>query len=131
VTVCVPHDRRPGHECIDDGQTVDSSGPCGGAPRPLSDNGGGGDGRTPILELAGKNPFAGLAQIAYTLPADAHVTIAVYDVLGRVIEQLVDGVEPAGHHIVQWDASQVANGTYFVRMRTGDDVRAVRVTVSK
>ena len=28
VTVCVPHDRKPGHTCTDDGQTVDSLGPC-------------------------------------------------------------------------------------------------------
>jgi hypothetical protein len=28
VTVCVPHDQRPGHACVDQGPVVDSTGPC-------------------------------------------------------------------------------------------------------
>src|SRR5205085_5714249 len=33
ANVCIPHDQRPGHFCIDDGQTVNSLGPCTGGTK--------------------------------------------------------------------------------------------------
>jgi hypothetical protein len=51
-----------------------------------------------------------------SLPVDARVTLEVYDMLGRRVAQLVDGVSAAGHHDVQFDASSLASGLCIYRI---------------
>jgi len=71
------------------------------------------------------NPFNSSTRIRYRLPETSRVELAIYDVLGRRVEVLVDGLVDAGDHSVRWDADCFASGIYFVRMRAGDftDVR--------
>jgi len=64
------------------------------------------------------NPFNPLTMITYQLPRDTHVTIEVYDVLGREVATLVDQDETAGIHEVSFDGSRFASGLYFYRMTT-------------
>ncbi|MBI3766823.1 MAG: T9SS type A sorting domain-containing protein, partial [Ignavibacteriales bacterium] len=61
------------------------------------------------------NPFNPLTVISFQLPVDGHVTLAVFDVLGREIVNLVDESKNAGNYSVSWDASAVASGMYFTR----------------
>ena len=67
------------------------------------------------------NPFAGGTRLALSLPAEGGVNVKVYDVAGRLVRTLVDGVLPAGERDVVWDGKnaagdQVASGVYFLRM---------------
>ena len=76
------------------------------------------------------NPSGGRADLRYSLPHSAHVTLAVYDVAGRRVAQLVDEAQTAGTYRIHWrgrnDAGrEVAAGVYFVRM-AAEDFRAVR-----
>jgi hypothetical protein len=73
-----------------------------------------------VLEQNHPNPFNPLTFIEYRLPADVQVTLKVYDVLGREMATIVDGLEHAGTYAVQWDASRVPSGIYFYRLRTGN-----------
>lgn len=62
--------------------------------------------------------------ISYTIPETGHVTITVYDILGRRIRQLEDAEQYAGKYSVQWDGTDqngapVATGTYFYRLQAG------------
>lgn len=59
-----------------------------------------------------------------------HVTLKFYDVLGREIVSLVDGVVDAGRHGVVWDAG-VAGGVYVYRMITGENVAAKKLVMLK
>ena len=64
------------------------------------------------------NPFNPSTQIRYTLDAAAPVRLAVYDVQGRLVRMLVDGVRPAGAHSVAFEAGTLPSGTYFYRLET-------------
>ena len=61
------------------------------------------------------NPFNPTTSIAYDLPKDAHVKITIYDMLGRAVTTLVDGVQSANRHSVEWNPSHLTSGVYFCR----------------
>lgn len=63
------------------------------------------------------NPFTEKTVISYSLAAPDHVTIEVFDVLGRRVETLVDAVAPAGTHTVRFESGELAGGLYVYRMR--------------
>jgi hypothetical protein len=70
------------------------------------------------------NPFNPATNIPFELSAGGHVGLAVYDVSGRMIRTLCDGIFEAGIHTVAWDGRddsgrQVSSGVYFCRLRTG------------
>ncbi len=62
------------------------------------------------------NPFNPSTKITYDVPKNAHVKLVIYDVLGRVVARLVDGVQSANRYTVEWNASRIATGVYFLRM---------------
>jgi hypothetical protein len=78
------------------------------------------------------NPFNPATVIQYSLPAESHVTVKIYDAIGREVTTLVDGQQPAGYQTVQWNASNFASGMYFCRMTaTGTAERKIFTDVRK
>ncbi|MGQ0722374.1 MAG: FlgD immunoglobulin-like domain containing protein [Candidatus Eiseniibacteriota bacterium] len=90
------------------------------------------------LAASAPNPVRGVTVIAYDVPPghQGRVSLVVYDVVGRVVRTLVEGVVPPGRHQATWtgadgSGSRVASGVYFVHLRAGD-YRATRtVTLLK
>jgi hypothetical protein len=81
------------------------------------------DGPEPLvlrLELGqnAPNPFRETTRIRYRLPEETKVRLSVFSVSGRELIPLVDGVQPAGEHVVALDAGRLPAGTYFYRLRT-------------
>jgi 1,4-alpha-glucan branching enzyme len=73
------------------------------------------------------NPTRGATSIAFDLPEPGHAKLAVYDIAGRLIQVLGDGIYPAGRSEVSWDGTNrsgdtVAAGVYFVRMESAQTV---------
>jgi hypothetical protein len=68
------------------------------------------------LEQNYPNPFNPSTTIRYDVAKPANVTIRVYDVLGRTVAQLVDGVHAASSYTVQWNPSGLSSGTYLYRI---------------
>ena len=66
------------------------------------------------------NPFNPSTVIRYQLPEDGRVSFMVYDVLGRKVALLADGVIKAGYHSATWNAQNVATGVYFARLVVTD-----------
>ncbi|MEE9167274.1 MAG: Ig-like domain-containing protein [Candidatus Neomarinimicrobiota bacterium] len=67
------------------------------------------------------NPFNPGTEITYELPRTAHVQLAVYDILGRRVKILMNGIEEPGFKKIMWDGTDdggkpVSSGTYFIRM---------------
>jgi hypothetical protein len=86
---------------------------------------------------ASPNPFNPTTQIAYEVPQPAHVTIAVYNLLGQEVVRLVDGLQAAGRYNVVWNGrnalgASVASGVYLYRMTTDAGfVESRRMTLLK
>ncbi len=69
------------------------------------------------------NPFNPSTTIRYALPHSSHVTLVVYDALGRRVAELVNGTIEAGYHDVVFDARTLASGVYFYKLETADFVQ--------
>ena len=64
------------------------------------------------------NPFNPKTVIEFVLPADEKVTMKIFDMLGREVKTLLNAVLAAGHHKVDFDASNLASGTYICELST-------------
>ena len=64
------------------------------------------------------NPFRNSTVIAFDLPEDVFVRLAVYDALGRLVRVLEDGPRAAGGHEIVFDAAGLASGVYVYRLET-------------
>jgi hypothetical protein len=67
------------------------------------------------------NPFNPVTTIEFGLPSPSQVELAVYDITGRQVALLVDGVRSAGHHDIQFDAASMPSGLYFYRLTTSGE----------
>jgi len=77
------------------------------------------------------NPFNPSTTIVFALPRTTHVTLKVFDLLGKEIAALVDGRQAAGQHKVRWDASGVESGTYFYQLHAGEFVATKKLILMK
>ena len=71
-----------------------------------------------MLDQNFPNPFNPLTRIEYTIPRREYVNLQVYDVLGRLVASLVDGIQEPGIQSVDFIATDVPTGMYFYRLRT-------------
>jgi hypothetical protein len=77
------------------------------------------------------NPFNPLTTISYTIPTDEHVSLKVYDVLGREIAALVDAFRKAGSYTATFDASRFASGVYLYVLRAGSHTQVRKMVFVK
>jgi hypothetical protein len=82
------------------------------------------------------NPFNPTTTIHYNLAASSRVDIKVYDVSGRLIQELASGTQVAGPQSVVWTGTDrrgahVASGVYFVRMVAGGQVFTRKMVMLK
>ena len=77
------------------------------------------------------NPFNPTTSIKFELPKSSHISLSVYDVLGREVSVLVNEKMEAGIHEVKFDGANVASGVYFYRLQTGDLVQSKRLLLLK
>jgi len=76
------------------------------------------------LEVSGSNPFRGEAHLTFGIPHREEVSVAVYDITGRLVKVLKEGIAEAGNHNLEWGGEdsqgrQIPSGVYFVVMRAG------------
>jgi len=64
------------------------------------------------------DPFNPTTKISYTLRSDGKVRLAVYDILGSEVGVLVDGVQTAGSHQVEFSGSTLGSGIYFYKLES-------------
>jgi len=90
-----------------------------------------------MLENNYPNPFNPQTRIQFSIPASATVDIAIYDIHGRLVRNLVASEHhESGRYSVEWDAKdnsgqKVASGPYFCRMQAGLFSSTKRLTLLK
>ena len=119
VDVCVPHDQRPGHVCVDNGQNYNSL--LCSSPTPAGESSIDPD----RVSIVSAKVGGGSATIEYGLPVASDVQLDVFDVLGRKITTLESSLQTVGIHTTTWNTAGVKGGVYFLRLQAG------RVMVSR
>lgn len=85
------------------------------------------------LAAPAPNPSGGRTRVAFSMPADARVTLDLLDVSGRRVQRLLNEAPyRAGSHALEWDGRNadghpVRAGMYFVRLEGGGEVRTRRL----
>jgi hypothetical protein len=82
------------------------------------------------------NPFNPITTLRYDLPKDAVVNITIYDMMGRVVTTLVNGLQTAGYKSIQWDATNntgqpVSAGLYLYTIEAGDYTQTKKMVLLK
>ncbi len=77
------------------------------------------------------NPFSSRVHVQLEVASSQQVAVEVYDLLGRVVSSLHDGVLPAGKHQLTWDGTGVSNGVYFIRMTSGASQHTQRAVLMR
>lgn len=77
------------------------------------------------------NPFNPTTTIKYQIPTDSYVTLKIYDVLGKEITALLNGMENAGHHEVLWDGSGLSSASYYYLFTAQNEDKSIYRNVNK
>ena len=64
------------------------------------------------------NPFNPSTNIPFALPFESEVKVNIFDVRGRLIQELVNSHFASGYHHIAWDASHLSSGLYFIRFES-------------
>ena len=84
-----------------------------------------------MLSQGYPNPFNGIADFGLRIADWGQVELAVYDILGRRVATLMDGLKAPGEYTVQWDSGSTSSGVYFVRMIAGQTVEMRRIVLMR
>ena len=82
------------------------------------------------------NPFNPITSFRYELPEKSHVTIEIYDMLGREVRTLVNTTQDAGFNSVIWNATNdygkpVSAGVYLYQIQAGEFVQTRKMVLLK
>ena len=77
------------------------------------------------------NPFNPSTHLQFTLPSDMEVAVNVYDVNGRLVDEILNSNLARGYYNLEWDASDFSSGVYFVQLRVGKTQETQKVVLMK
>ncbi len=77
------------------------------------------------------NPFNPSTKIKFNLPSSSNVKLTIYDITGRKVKELVNRDLAAGVHTVDFNASNLASGTYIYRIQAGSFVQSKKMILLK
>jgi hypothetical protein len=80
---------------------------------------------------ANPNPFNPVTTLSFTLPEASLVVLNVYDIQGRLVITLVNGLREAGQHQVTFDGSTLASGVYLYALEAGTNSATGKMVLMK
>ncbi|HLF13318.1 MAG TPA: T9SS type A sorting domain-containing protein [Bacteroidota bacterium] len=75
------------------------------------------------------NPFNPSTTIQFALPMSTDVRLMVYNLVGEIVDVLIDGNQPAGYKTIEWDASALPSGVYYLRLNAGGTVETKKLVL--
>jgi hypothetical protein len=84
-----------------------------------------------VLEQNYPNPFNPSTTISFDLAKSGHVSLAVYDLTGRKVATLVEGIRAPGEHSVNFNAANLPSGLYIYRLQSDGRSLARSMTLLK
>jgi hypothetical protein len=77
------------------------------------------------------NPFNPMTTIKYQLPVTSYLTIKVYNLLGKEVATLFEGVRQAGNYSITFDGGGLAAGVYIYQLKAGNFVETKKFILLK
>ena len=77
------------------------------------------------------NPFNPITTIGFSIPANDHVSLTIYNIIGQKVATLVNEAKKAGYHVVNWDATNFASGLYFYQLKYGNKIQTRKMILVK
>ena len=77
------------------------------------------------------NPFNPSTSIKVDIPESDHVKLLVYDIKGRLVSTLFEGLADPGTYEFQWNANDVPSGIYLVNFITSNQKMTQKITLVK
>ena len=72
-----------------------------------------------------------ILNIDFLIPQNDMVNISIYDITGRLVQELYNDVKDFGYHSIQWNAINYASGIYFIKILTNNFTQTKKVTLLK
>ncbi len=77
------------------------------------------------------NPVVTNAVLEFKLPQSSKVHVALLNILGAQVKNLINETLPSGKQSIQFSADQLERGTYFIRLSINNEIiKTVRVAIS-
>ena len=96
----------------------------------------GGEAGQPVLTMlpASPNPFSGTCSLDFVLSSTSRLRVAVFDISGRMVREIADGLRPQGITSLVWDGtlgdgSPAPSGVFFVRAEAGQEQATGRLVL--
>jgi photosystem II stability/assembly factor-like uncharacterized protein len=84
-----------------------------------------------LMEQNYPNPFNPSTLISFQIPQNGQVNINIYDLNGKLTEELVNRYFSAGKYSVEWNAENFPSGVYFCRINTGSFSDVIKMVLLK
>jgi hypothetical protein len=77
------------------------------------------------------NPFNPTTSINFQLPKNGLVNIKIYDINGKLVEELINKNLSAGIHTIEWNAVNYTSGIYFYKISAGEFTNVKKMILVK
>ncbi len=84
-----------------------------------------------VLFNAYPNPFNSTTTIAFQLPESGIVNLSIYDINGRLVENLINRYTGMGSHRINWNAGEFASGIYLIKLTTEIGTKSRKILLLK
>ena len=73
------------------------------------------------------NPFNPVTNIKYSVPTYDFIEISIYDLLGRRVDKIYEGLHVSGQHSIKSIASNFSSGIYFINMKSKNFTKTQKI----
>ncbi len=77
------------------------------------------------------NPFNPSTTIEFILPQEAEINLSIFDILGRQVAVLYEGLKGVGVYKYKWKAQGISSGIYFCRLSANGNIQTIKMFLTK